>query len=58
MAERSGARLLALYHMVPPPQNILFEQILRRDLSDDVVITHDGMRFYLPAGGDIIEVID
>jgi ribonuclease Z len=58
LAEQSGARMLALYHMVPPPRNVLFERILRRDLSDDVVITHDGMRFYLPAGSDIIEVVD
>ena len=46
--------MLALYHLVPPPQNWLMERIFRRGLPDDVVLTQDGMWFELPSGSDEI----
>lgn len=58
LADRTGVRLLALYHLVPPPGNALFEKIFERDLPDDAVITEDGMMFELPAGSEEIRRID
>lgn len=56
MAERAGVRKLALYHLVPAPQNTLMEAIFMRDLPDDVVLTEDGMTFDLPVGSPRILV--
>ena len=52
-----GVRQLALYHMVPPPQNGLFEKIFLRDAPDGTILTEDGMMFELPAGSDEIRMI-
>ena len=53
----SGVRQLALYHMIPPPQNALFEKIFSRDLPDGTVLTEDGMIFELPRGSTEIRLI-
>ena len=50
-----GARHLALYHLVPPPQNILFEQIYRTDMPEGAILTRDRMTFVLPANSDVVE---
>jgi ribonuclease Z len=57
LVEESGVRQLALYHMVPPPRNALFEKILSRDLPAGTVITRDGMIFELPSGSEDVKVI-
>lgn len=56
LAERAGVRQLALYHLVPAPQNLLMERIFRRDLPSEVLMTEDGMVFELPANGTAISV--
>lgn len=56
LAERTGAGVLALYHLVPAPRNFLMEQVFRRDLPSGAVLTRDGMTFELPAGGTDIVV--
>lgn len=48
MAERARVRQLALYHLVPAPRNWIMEQVFRRGLPADVVLTEDGMTFDLP----------
>lgn len=58
LAERAGVRMLAFYHMVPPPRNELMQVIFMRDMPDDVVVTHDGMWFNLPANGTEIEIVE
>jgi ribonuclease Z len=58
LAEESGARLLALYHLVPPPQNALFREIYEREMPPGSVLTDDGMTFELPAGSDEVTVIN
>ena len=58
LAERAGVRMLAFYHMVPPPRNELVERIFMRGVPDDVVLTHDGMWFNLPVDSTDIEVIE
>lgn len=58
LVERSGVSQVALYHLVPPPQNALFHKIFSRDLPDGTVITSDGMIFELPASSKDILRID
>jgi ribonuclease Z len=57
LVEQSGVRQLALYHMVPPPRNALFEKIFLRDLPAGTIITRDGMVFGLPSGSEDVKVI-
>jgi ribonuclease Z len=49
LVDQSDVRQVALYHLVPPPQNALFQKIFSRDLPEGTVITSDGMIFELPA---------
>ncbi|PSN09964.1 hypothetical protein C7271_26875 [filamentous cyanobacterium CCP5] len=58
LVEQSGVRQLALYHLVPPPQNALFKKIFSRELPKGAVITQDGMMFELPAASDNVLRID
>lgn len=57
LVDQSGVRQLALYHLVPPPSNALFEKIFARDLRKGTIITEDGMIFELPAGSDEVSVV-
>jgi ribonuclease Z len=57
LVTQSGVRQLALYHLVPPPQNALFEKIFSRDLPQGTVLTRDGMYFVLPSGTVEIKMI-
>ena len=57
LADQSGVRQLALYHLIPPPQNALFEKIFRREMPRGTVITEDSMIFELPADSETIRVI-
>ena len=56
LAERTGVRMLAVYHFVPPPRNYLMERIYRHDLPDGTVLTRDGTEFKLPAESTAIHV--
>lgn len=56
LAERAGVRQLALYHLVPAPANGFMEDVFRRGLPDDVILTVEGMRFELPVGSDEVRV--
>ena len=56
LVDQSGVRQLALYHLVPPPANALFEKIFSRDLPAGTILTEDGMIFELPAGTDQVNV--
>jgi ribonuclease Z len=57
LVEQSGVRQIALYHLVPPPQNALFEKIFSRDLPEGTIVSEDGMIFALPAGSEDVSVI-
>ena len=56
LRERTGVRMLGVYHYVPPPRNYLMERIYRHDLPADTVLTRDGTEFRLPAGSTAIRV--
>ena len=58
LVDQSGVGQLAVYHLVPPPSNALFEKIFSRELPDGTIITEDGMIFELPAGSENIRVVD
>jgi ribonuclease Z len=57
LVEQSGVRQLALYHLVPPPQNALLEKIFSRNLPEATIVSEDGMVFALPAGSEDVNVI-
>ena len=57
LVTQTGVRQLALYHLVPSPQNALFEKIFSRDLPQGTVLTRDGMLFELPIGTDEVKII-
>ena len=52
----SGVGMTALYHMVPGPINALMENIFKREIEDNMLLTQDGMWFTLPVGSDEILV--
>ena len=58
MAQSAGVEVVAFYHMVPPPRNELLAAVFSREAGGEVIITHDGMRFVMPAQSDAVEVID
>jgi len=59
LANESGAALLVLYHLTPPPTNPIVERIFVRGVSDvrpsGVVVARDGLLVTLPAGSKEIE---
>jgi ribonuclease Z len=57
LVAKSGVRQLALYHLVPAPQNALFEKIFSRDLPEGTILSQDGMLFELPIGSEKVKVI-
>lgn len=57
LVEESGVKQLALYHMVPPPRNALFEKIFSREAPRGTILTRDGMLFELPAGSEDVNMV-
>jgi ribonuclease Z len=56
LTRTSGVGMTALYHMVPGPRNALMENIFKREIEDNMLLTQDGMWFALPAESDEILV--
>ncbi len=56
LTRTSGVGMTALYHMVPGPRNALMENIFKREIEDNMLLTEDGMWFMLPAGSSEILV--
>ena len=57
LVDQSGVQQLALYHLVPPPSNALFEKNFVRDLPEDTIVSADGMIFELPSGSAQVRVV-
>jgi ribonuclease Z len=57
LLEKTGVERLALYHLVPPPQNALFEKIYSDEAPSGAILTEDGMIFELPYGRKDINVV-
>ena len=49
--------LVAYYHLVPTPGNILVEKFFERDLPDNFRIARDGDWYELPANSTDIKVV-
>ncbi|MGI9322807.1 MAG: MBL fold metallo-hydrolase [Pseudomonadales bacterium] len=47
--DKQDIGLVGLYHLVPVPQNLLFERIFMRNLPSNIVLTKDRQWFTLPA---------
>ncbi len=56
LGEQSNVRMVAYYHLVPAPRNILMQKIFERDLPKNHLIAKDKMWFDLPAGSKEIIV--
>jgi ribonuclease Z len=62
MAAKAGVRLALLYHLTPPPRNLLMERILLRGVSSvphkgvEVEVADDGTLVTLPADSEEFEV--
>ena len=49
LARSTDIDMVALYHLVPVPQNIVMEKIFMRNMPDNVVLVDDGDWFELPS---------
>jgi len=56
LSRTTGVGMIALYHMVPGPRNALMENIFKREIEDNMLLTRDGMWFTLPVGSNEILV--
>jgi ribonuclease Z len=59
VARKAGVRMLALTHLVPPPQNALVRRLFLEEVDDrglELVTGADGTHFVLPPGSDAIAV--
>ena len=53
---KADVGIVALYHLAPAPMNYMVEEIFKRDLPDNFLLTEDGMWFDLPRFSDRIMV--
>lgn len=49
--------MVAFYHLVPSPVNVLVEEIFKRDVPSNYLLAEDGMWFELPIDSDEIKVV-
>lgn len=60
LANRSGAKLLVLYHLIPAPDNALLKHIFTRGLNDarkgDWDVAEDGSLYTLPVGSKAVTI--
>ena len=54
LTRTTGVGMTALYHTVPGPRNALMENIFKREIEDNMLLTEDSMWFRLPPGSDAI----
>ncbi len=57
LGKEANVRLTVLYHLVPPPANLLIEKIFQRDLPENVILSEDRMWLTLKAGESDIDVL-
>ena len=54
LAAQTSIHTIGLYHLVPPPQNTVMQNIYHRDLPSNVMLTRDRMWFILEANKDTV----
>ncbi len=57
LADDTDIGMVAFYHLVPAPQNIIVEKVFERNLPDNFVVTKDGDWFELPISSDETRLI-
>jgi ribonuclease Z len=48
--------MVAFYHLVPVPLNVVLEDVFKRGMPDNFLLAEDLMSFELPIGSDEIVV--
>ena len=56
LAEQSNVDMVAFYHLVPVPLNVVLEDVFKRGVPDNFLLAEDLMSFELPIGSDEIVV--
>jgi ribonuclease Z len=56
LGEQSNVGMVAFYHLVPVPLNIVLEDVFKRGMPDNFLLAEDLMSFELPIGSDEIVV--
>ncbi|MGB1904649.1 MAG: MBL fold metallo-hydrolase [Pseudomonadales bacterium] len=57
LGQNADIGMVAFYHLVPAPPNVLVEEIFQRGFPSNYLLAEDGMWFELPVGSDDIKVI-
>lgn len=58
LGQEANIRMVAYYHLVPNPQNLVMEKVFERGMPDNYLIASDGTWFNLPEGSSEIIVTD
>ena len=58
IALKDQVQMVALYHLVPAPGNVVMKKIFERNLPEHYLLAEDMMWFELPATSEAINVID
>lgn len=56
LGQQSDIGMIAFYHLVPVPQNMVMEKVFERGFTDKFVLAKDGDWFELPVGSNTILV--
>ena len=56
LGEQSNVDMVAFYHLVPVPLNVVLEDVFKRGMPDNFLLAEDLMSFELPIGSDEIVV--
>jgi ribonuclease Z len=56
LGEQSNIDMVAFYHLVPVPLNVVLEDVFKRGMPDNFLLAEDLMSFELPIGSDEIVV--
>ena len=56
LGEQSNVDMVAFYHLVPVPLNVVLEDVFKRGMPDNFLLAEDLMSFELPIGNDEIVV--
>jgi ribonuclease Z len=56
LGEQSNVGMVAFYHLVPVPLNVVLEDVFKRGMPDNFLLAEDLMSFELPIGSEEILV--
>lgn len=56
LGEQTNVDIVAFYHLVPVPLNVVLEDVFKRGVPDSFLLAEDLMSIELPIGSDEITV--